>query len=81
VLQSFINEAPNPINVIDPEVHQTQKRTTFTKNPWAVLPIKELLVKISYIGASSHNISSNRTKIDAVGDVYIRINLANFYII
>jgi hypothetical protein len=69
------------LNVIDLEVHQTQKCTTFTVNPWAVLPIKELLVKISYIEASSHNISPNKTKFDIVRDTCVRIKLANFYII
>jgi hypothetical protein len=49
VVRLHIQGARVTTNIIDPDMHQTQKCTAFPKNPLAVLPVKELLVKISYI--------------------------------
>jgi hypothetical protein len=60
-------------------MHQTQKCTTFPLNPLAVLPVKELLVKISYIQTYNHNISLNELKLYKTGDECIRIIPTKFY--
>jgi hypothetical protein len=60
-------------------MHQTQKCTTFPKNPLAVLPIEELLVKISYIQTCNHNISPSKLKFYVVGDECVRIISTKFY--
>jgi hypothetical protein len=60
-------------------MHQTQKCTTFPKIPLAVLPVKELLVKISYITIYDHNISLNKLKFYVIGDECIRIISTNFH--
>jgi hypothetical protein len=60
-------------------MHQTQKCTTFPKNPLAVLPVKGLLVKISYIETCNHNISPNELKLYLIRDECIRIISTKFH--
>jgi hypothetical protein len=60
-------------------MHQTQKCTTFPKNPLAVLPVEELLVKISCIQTCSHNINPNELKFYVIEDECIRIIPTKFH--
>jgi hypothetical protein len=68
-----------PVNVIDPDMHQTQKCTTVPESPLAVLPVKESLVDISYIETCNHNISMNELKFYAIRDKSIRIISTKFH--
>jgi hypothetical protein len=80
------NDAPAAVfilnfasNVIDGEMHRMGICTTRPKNTWAVLPIRELLVKISYVEAYNQDISPDELKFDGVVDESVRINPTNFY--